>query len=210
MAKRFFTVFSITLAVITVAVALFAAFPSKNTVPEQIFDERRHIVTVADRNASPDSSRVLESRFLNMLNHNFVYDESFYTVEDIVNDSVIALLDMKEDEDSSFISEAIVKDYIFNMYGIEIDDFSEINPDFPKKEGYVFILHRGYSEFDHKMLSVNENEDGSYTVKTKVSVSSHDGIAITETCETLFVPNSDSSFGFVIIRSDIGAEATAV
>jgi len=84
---------------------------------------------------------ILQTRFLNMLNHNYVYDDAIYSYEDMVNDSVIALLDMREDENSSYISQDIVNDYLYDMYGVTIDDFSEINKDFcaAPKRGCVLL-----------------------------------------------------------------------
>ena len=204
MVKRFFVVFSITLAVLTVGIM---SLPSVNKAPKELSKGEQNVITVSN-GAEFDGSKAMESRFLNMLNHNFVYNESFYTEEAIVNESVKALLDLKEDENSSFIAEGIVADYVNNMYGIEISDFSGMNSDFPQKEGFVYIIPRGYSEFNHKIVSVKENEDGSYTVKTSITVSIHDNGEKTEMCETLFVINEASQFGFNIISSNIGEEKT--
>ena len=33
----------------------------------------------------------------------------------------------------------------------------------PKKDGYVYIIARGYSKFNHKIIGVTENEDGTIT-----------------------------------------------
>ncbi len=161
-------------------------------------------ITVSNPEISaPDQTQVLNSRFLNMLNHSFVYDTDFDSVEDIVNSSMPALLDLRDSEDDSYISQALVSDYVFNMYGIVIDDYSGINSAFPQREGYVFILPRGYSVYTHEIVSAVQNEDGSYTVETNVTVSTHDSASLTQKCETLFVPNADSQFGFNIIYSDI-------
>ena len=43
-----------------------------------------------------DYKKVLETRFLNMLNHNFVYSEDFENLDDIDNNSAIALLNQKD------------------------------------------------------------------------------------------------------------------
>ncbi len=162
------------------------------------------VITVANStSASPDYREVYEARFLNMLNHNYVYNEAFNSVEAIVNDSMPALINLRESEDSSFIAERYVSDYIFNMYGITVDDYSKINSDFDREDGFVYIIPRGYSTYVHKIASVTENEDGSFTVKTNVTISSHDSGEYTEECETLFVRNEKSQFGFVIIYSFI-------
>ncbi|MBR7131970.1 MAG: hypothetical protein IKD04_00400 [Clostridia bacterium] len=208
MKRTVFGVTAVMLAVVAVSLAFFRtapATPSVDSVPDSA------VVTVANSaNGSSHSQKVLQARFLNMLNHNFVYGSDFETVEGVVNSSVIALLDMREDENSSFINQAIVSDYIFNMYGIEDADFSAINADAPQKEGYVYIMPRGYSVYSHTINSVAENPDGSYTVITDVSVSSHDGVGLTERCETLFVPNSASQFGFCIIYSNMQSSSAAI
>lgn len=208
---RFFSVFSITLTVLMLLIFSLSSTPDVKTTENGAENVKTEVITVADQvKQKPDSSKVLESRFLNLLNHNFVYNSDFDTIENIVNESVIALLDMRDSEDDSYISENIVKDYIFNMYGIEIDDFSSFNADFPKRSGYVYIIPRGYSTYEHQMVSVTENEDGSYTTKTKVTVSSHDGIEMTDFCETLFIVNENSAFGFSIISSDIESSALTI
>ena len=204
---------TVSLAVVTAVLSLVVFASAPDTVKTEIADtaENNKVITVADCSASQLSEqKVLEARFLNMLNHSFVYDSSFDTVEAIVNDSVIALLDMRDSEDDSYISQAVVSEYVYNMYGIEIEDYSEINADFPQKEGYVYILPRGYEIYSHKIASVERNEDGSYTVKTNVTISTHFGQAFTDVCETLFVENTASDFGYNIVFSNIGISAAAM
>ncbi len=147
-----------------------------------------------------DNEKVLESRFLNMLNHNFVYSEAFYNDEDLVNDSALALLDLVND---GFVEEAYLKDYIFNMYGKIYDDFSEYNAQAPKKDGYFYIIPRGYDLYEHTIASVTENEDGSYLVITNVIIDYHFGEKVEAVSTTLFLPNEESQFGFNILFSDL-------
>ena len=154
------------------------------------------------KHQAASSEKVMESRFLNMLNHNYVYNDSFDDLEDIVNDSVIALLDMRDEEDSQYISQDVVNSYLYDMYGFTVDDFSDINKDFPQKDGYVFILPRGFSRYEHRALDIRTNSDGTYTFTTEVSVISHDGVMFTATAETVFVKNPNSAFGYNIVSSD--------
>lgn len=152
-----------------------------------------------------DSAKVLEARFLNMLNHSFAYGEELASVDDLVNCSVTALYVMGGAV-GSFIEESRVEDYLYNMYGVEVENLSSVNADFPKKDGYVYIIPRGYTVYRHTVASVRLNEDGSYTVTTDVTIDSHDsreeGKAV-----TLFVKNSNSQFGFNIISSEIISDA---
>ncbi len=206
----------LTVAIGFVAVAVFSVSMFASSTPNTAEIKpnptaKAEVITVADTDkSSADATKVLETRFLNMLNHNFVYDDTFCSVEDIVNSSMPALLQHRDTENESFINETYVADYVLNMYGIEDIDFSTINTDFEQMDGYVYIIPRGFTRYSHKITSVTDNEDGSYTVKTKISSASHDGIDFIDTCTTLFVPNANSAFGFSIIYSNIGGTSTAV
>lgn len=153
-----------------------------------------------------DKQKVLETRFLNMLNHSFAYGEELASAEDLVNCAVTALCVMNGGANGSFIEEIRVEDYLYNMYGVEVENLSSVNADFPKKDGYVYIIPRGYTVYKHEVASVRLNEDGSYTVTTNVTIDSHDsreeGKAV-----TLFVRNNNSQFGFNIISSEIISDA---
>ena len=156
----------------------------------------------SSESSGADETAVLKARFLNMLNHNFAYNEAFDSVEELANCSVLALFDLRDGGDESFIAESYVKTYLYNMYGVEAGDLSGINEGFPHKDGYVYIIPRGFSIYRHRIDSVTLNEDGSYTVITSVEINSHDG-GETVKAKTLFVKNSDSAFGYNIISSDI-------
>ena len=203
MKKMLLTTLALAAIVVILACSNFLAVSPVN-LPETVEDSK--VITVANSEIA-DENKVLESRFLNMLNHNFVYNEAFETTDGVVNNSVIALLEFAED---GYIAENYVSDYILNMYGIEGIDYSQINPGFDYIEGYVFVLPMGYSSYNHEIKSVTLNEDGSYTVKTLVEISSHDSGAYFEECESLFVKSEVSQFGFSIIYSDLGANAIAI
>ncbi len=163
--------------------------------------ENNQVITVAKNTKT--QQKALEARFLNMLNHSFVYDNDFHNKETLVNNSVLAMLDLAED---GYVAENYVSDYIFNMYGINISDFSDINTDFEQKQGYVYVVPRGYSVCTHTLASVTNNEDGSYTVVTNVEISLDDGAVILDTATTVFLQNAESQFGYNIVYSEIGAE----
>lgn len=156
--------------------------------------------TKVDTPAVINNEKVLEARFLNMLNHSFVYDEAFYDDEELLNASSLALLDYQTD---GFISDSVIKDYVFNMYGKSYDDLSVYNNDLPKADGKFFVIPRGYDIYKHSILNVTENEDGSFTVITKVEIDYHFNETETAVCETLFIKNELSQFGYNILYSDI-------
>lgn len=197
MKKRFFNCAALILV-------LLLSFSVLSVKPSAVANTSNGLITaVSDKSDLPDSSKVQQARFLNMLNHNFVYNEAFNSVEDIVNASVPALLNMRDPVNESYIAESYVKDYVYNMYGVEIEDFSDINSDLAHLDGYVYIIPRGFSVFSHKIDSVSLNEDGSFTVVTSVSIDSHDGDSTSRKVVSLFVKNDRSRFGYNIISSEI-------
>ena len=151
-----------------------------------------------------------EARFLNMLNHNFVYNSDFDDVDTIVNNATLAILDLRDENNEDFISEAYVKGFVNDMYGIEIVDMSELNAEFPKAEGYVYIIPRGFTSYEHSIVSIKQNEDGSYTVVSDVTSYDHDGAPQTQKAVSLFVENEESAFGYNIIYCNIVANGTDI
>ena len=201
--KKLIVSFALVLALIGVCCAFgFSAqadIQANDLVSQQVISQE---TVSAEQTNSAKNQSALQVRFLNMLNHNFVYNSDFDNVEDIVNSSIPALLSLSE-QDEDFIAEGFVSDYVFDMYGIEIENFAEINAELPQKEGFVYIVPRGFCIYKHQAISVNENEDGTFTVETSVLTETHDGEIDELNCTTLFVPNNESQFGFNIVYSQI-------
>ena len=183
------------LSITALAVVLLISFTSLTVKPAANATEKKPAVTVSEE-------RVLGARFLNMLNHNFVYNNEFESVYEMTACSEVALLDKAED---GYIRQSLIAGYLYNMYGVENTDFAAVTKDFPQRENYVYVIPRGFSVYKHSAPVITENEDGSYTVVTDVEISSHDSDAETAKATTLFVKNENSAFGFNIISSDISA-----
>lgn len=183
------------LSITALAVVLLISFTSLTVKPAANATEKKPAVTVSEE-------RVLGARFLNMLNHNFVYNNEFESVYEMTACSEVALLDKAED---GYIKQSLIAGYLYNMYGVENADFAAVTKDFPQRENYVYVIPRGFSVYKHSAPVITENEDGSYTVVTDVEISSHDSDAETAKATTLFVKNENSAFGFNIISSDISA-----
>lgn len=152
----------------------------------------------------------LQVRFLNMLNHNNNYGEDFYSIETLINNTVVGMLDMRESEDDDFIKADCVLSRVYDLYGIEICDISSLNERFPQQEGYIYIIPQGYSTYEHSFVSANENEDGTWSVVTDVKVTLHDGEEYVCTATTMFVPNEKSAFGFNILKSELLHETSTI
>jgi hypothetical protein len=186
-------IFSLVLAVCVVILS-FACVKTETT-PKTETPKNNQVLTVAKNNMTKDG--VLEARFLNMLNHNFVYGETFYDDSAIVDSSVLALLDLAED---SYIAEDYVIDYVYNMYG---KIYESIDSD---KENFVYVVPRGYSVYTHTNPVITDNKDGSFTVVTDVLVSYEDCTEETLKAETIFTKAEDSAFGYNILYSEIYEE----
>lgn len=183
------------LSITALAVVLLISFTSLTVNPAANATEKKPAVTVSEEKA-------LGARFLNMLNHNFVYNDAFESVYEMTACSEVALLDKAED---GYIKQSLIAGYLYNMYGVENADFAAVTKDFPQRENYVYVIPRGFSVYKHSAPVITENEDGSYTVVTDVEISSHDSDVETAKATTLFVKNENSAFGFNIISSDISA-----
>lgn len=186
-------VFSLILAVCVVVLS-FACVDTTAYESTVSTAPNNEVVTVAK---TEGTNKVLETRFLNMLNHNFVYNDNFYDDNALVNDSVLALLDLSEE---GYIEEIYVADFVFNMYGKIYEDFEFLGGD---KDGAVYVIPRGYNIYTHQITSMTDNNDGSYTVISDVEISYEDGSFETLSCETVFLVNEESDFGYNIMYSEI-------
>ena len=181
------------LSIAALAFVLLISFSSLSVKPA---------ATATEKPSAPAVSQemILSARFLNMLNHNFVYNDAFDSVYEMAACSEAALLDRAE---NGYISSGVISGYLYNMYGVEGVDFAAVTKDFPQRENYVYVIPRGFSVYKHSNPVITENEDSSYTVVTVVQIFSHDSEAETAKASTLFVKNENSAFGFNIISSDI-------
>ena len=142
---------------------------------------------------------ILKARFENMLNNNYVYDTDFESHKVIIENSILALLDKGVDGE---INQSLVLGFIADMYGLQVNP-DAVKYDFaPASEGMFVILPRGYTEYQHTVTKIIE-EEGGYTVISNVLVSTHDGEQYFATATSEFVPNIGSSFGYNIINSDL-------
>lgn len=156
------------------------------------------VYEVFAQDTSVDENKVLFARIENMLDHNQVYGDDFDSTTKMVNNSLSILLDKTED-DSSFIDREIVEGFVYNMYGITLAQYEE-NPDFPKEDGFIFIVPRGFDLYDHTVISVEEDGDYLY-VESEVCVTSHDGQFYELNCLSNLKKSEDSSFGYIIVYS---------
>lgn len=170
--------------------SVFAVSPSGSAAP-------------AEKNIAAKADEVLKSRFLNMLNHNLAYGDDLESAEKLANCAADSIVSAQGGNDSSFLKETAVAGFVYNMYGVKIEDFSDINRGYPKSDGLFYVIPHGITKYTHRIISLTKNEDGSYTAVTHAAVTSHDSGDETVEVTTLFVRNTSSAFGFNIISSEI-------
>ena len=164
------------------------------------------VAPVAD-NAAPSLDEVKAARFENLLNINTVYGEDFLDNQKLVNAALVVLKGYADDE--GFIENAIVSAYIKDMYDINLDINEKINEGLPQKEGYVLLIPRGHSVYNHTVTAIEENEN-FVLVTSNVVVTTHEGDVLNLTAETKFIENENSSFGYSIIDSVLFEKAVGL
>ncbi len=157
------------------------------------------VSSASEKNAIGRPKNEVEIKLLSMLNHNFVYGADFDNADDVVNGSLYALSEYKDDS-GEFINASLVAGFVNNMYGIDIVDFSNLNANCPKKNGYLYAGKGNKTVYHHDNPTLFYNEDGTITVTSTVSV---EGSKKTYSAVSTFVPNEESSFGYNIISAEI-------
>lgn len=185
-----------------IVIAIILVFPAASPVRKIITDTSVEIMpSVSDviYDNTEVTSNVVKARFENMLNNNFVYDTDFCSHKAIIENSILALLDKGVDGE---IDKSLVLGFIADMYGLQVDAKSAEYDFAPAGEGKFVILPRGYTEYQHTITSITEDE-GGYTVISDVVVLTHDGEQYETKAKTDFVPNEGSSFGYNIVNSSL-------
>lgn len=186
-------------ALVFVIVFVFSgATPVRKIATENSVEIVSEVYDEVSNNAET-SSKILKARFENMLNNNYLYNDDFCSHKVIIENSILALLEKAVDGE---INKSLVLGFIADMYGLQVDEKAAEYDFAPASEGMFVVLPRGYTEYNHTVLNIAE-EEGGYTVTSEVVVMAHDGEEYITTAKTVFVPNEGSSFGYNIISSEI-------
>lgn len=144
--------------------------------------------------------KVASARFQNMLNNNTVFGEDFNSVDKIISSSFPALSSKIADGE---ISSEAVASFVKNMYGVDIFAVADEGKEVISPMTNIKVTACGYTKYSHEIKSVKENEDGTYTVFSEVSEEFHDSSIRFCECISTFAKNENSSFGFVLISSEL-------
>ena len=186
-------ILSFLLAFVIVLSGLSCFNLQKNAVADQ-----KPAINVLDF-AAPEQDLLRAARFENMLNHNYLYDEDFADMNKVIENSCLALLDKMEDQ---FIETDILFPFIENAYGISVYLDESFGQGFPKKQGAVYVVPRGFTQYTHKVINIKENSE-TITVTSLAVTDAHDGEPSELVCTTVFKVNSDSAFGYNILSSSL-------
>ena len=142
MTKRFLIIAAVLITATVLSVAAFASaapVAEVNPAPEA----NAQVLTVSKNDkSSADASKILESRFLNMLNHSFVYNNTFDSVEEMVNASMPALLNYRDSADDSYIAENYVASLTHNFTNYIIFSFiTNVSCTIKFKNKYSVVLY---------------------------------------------------------------------
>ena len=161
-----------------------------------IFSCNFPVATAVTEASEPENTEF--ARFENMLNHNRLYDNDFNDINTVVDNSILSLLEKREED---FMKRDLVEAFVYNMYDLDIKEYKP-NTNAPEKDGYIFIMPRGYDEISHEIKTVTENGT-LICIISEITIKSHDGEMKTETCETVLLENKNSAFGYNIISSNV-------
>ena len=132
------------------------------------------------------------SRFENMLDHNYLYGNDFDDMHTVINNSCLALLSARE---GNYISTDVLFPFIDNMYGIPVYCDESLNSDFPRKEGAVFIVPRGFVQYEHSVTEIVD--EGATVTVNSVARDVDSGEEIP--CVSVFIKSDESAFGYNLI-----------
>ena len=132
------------------------------------------------------------SRFENMLDHNYLYGNDFDDMHTVINNSCLALLSARE---GNYISTDLLFPFIDNMYGIPVYCDESLNSDFPRKEGAVYIVPRGFVQYEHSVTQIVD--EGATVTVNSVARDVDSGEEIP--CVSVFIKSDESAFGYNLI-----------
>ena len=146
------------------------------------------------------SGNALTARLEHMLNLNRLYNGQLDNETAVIEESAIALKDKAQD---GYIEDELVESFVYSMYALTVDTSSVSYSFNPEKDGCLPIVPKGYTAYSHKVTGIDDNGDGTITVRSDITLNYHDDKPETFPCETLFCQNDDSAFSYNIVYSDI-------
>ena len=220
--KKLLTVLSVSLVLISVAVCSFsllftpntkeydtdvftiqipymaqATETKVNTVEETAKPVKTETVTTVETEISP------EEQFLNMLNLNFCYGDTFKSPEQIAVSSAISLRDYAVDIPGYGIDvcKILTEGFIKSFYGKDVD-LTNVKTEFAP-EGFIALPCYEVGTQNHSIISITETSGGEFEVVSSVTFIYGGYDTETYTAVSHFVKNTDSEYGFNLLDCDL-------
>ncbi len=130
------------------------------------------------------------ARFENMLNHNYCFGDDFSDTDKMIFGATLSLKDSISD---GKISAALCDGFIYNMYGVKLQNSTA---------DFYDVLPMGYDVYSHRVTSFSYNGDGTVTVLSTVTVNP-DTSSEEYNCKSVFYANGESAFSYNLISCDI-------
>ncbi len=140
-----------------------------------------------------------EEQFLNMLNINFCYGDTFKSPEQIAVSSAISLRDYAVDIPGYGINvcKILTEGFIKSFYGKDVD-LTDVETEYAP-EGFVALPCYEVGTQDHSIISVTATADGQFEVVSSVTFIYGGYDAETYIAVSHFTKNTDSEYGFNLL-----------
>ncbi len=142
------------------------------------------------------------ARFVNMLNINYCYGDSFNDMQKMVDASAVTLRDYSADVlgFGLCVNDILVEGFAQSFYGVSVELDGRARNVSPK--GYVLVPEVEVATQYHELVSFTET-DGVFEVVT--SLTFYYGGDDVETCVSVsrFVRNTESEFGFNLLSCTV-------
>ncbi len=155
------------------------------------YDEKLYPEPVSQDSFVPFSDETFV--FTEMLNSNFIYNEAFVSDFDLIEGTMVMLLD--ESEDGRVLKNRVAEQML-DFYGITINE-AAYEADYTDEE-YFYYIPKGFDRAKHVIISIDF--DGEYyNVVSDVTFTSHDEVVEPIKATSTFVKNENSTYGFNLI-----------
>ena len=144
-------------------------------------------VSITAEVTSQQEDGVKIARFENMLNHNYCFGTD-KTADDLILSASLSLSSLISD---GKISKSAVDGFVFNMYGIDMSDYSA-------DADCYDVPPMGFDQYRHTVTDFFYNGDGTLTVTSEMSVGDDCYV-----CTSIFLANGESVFGYNLISSEV-------
>lgn len=135
--------------------------------------------------------------FTTMLNKNFLYNEAFVSDADLIEGTMLSIMD--EAVEGRLLKNRVAE-FMLDFYGVTMNE-NAYDANYIAGE-YFYYIPKGFNKAEHVITSIDYDGE-CYTVCSTANFSAHDAqeepIKVTST----FIKNENSTFGFNLLNCTI-------